>query len=95
MIELILGRIAARIHDRLPPDSHRVIVDVGMAEHDRGKPFSAMTRDRIATVAERADAVGDFARRCPARGYAVEQEAPARATLACPIRAAGMGPSRS
>ncbi len=74
-------RIAARIHDHLPPDTHRVIVDIGTGEHDQGDLFSTMTRDRIATRAERTDAVGAFARSCLARGYAVEQQAPARATL--------------
>lgn len=74
-------RIAARIHDHLPPDTRRVIVDIGVGEHDQGEPFSTLTRDRIATTAERDDAVGAFGRSCLARGYAVEQEAPARATL--------------
>jgi hypothetical protein len=74
-------RIAARIHDHLPPDTRRVIVDIGVGEHDQGEPFSTLTRDRIATTAERNDAVGVFARSCLARGYAVEQEAPARAAL--------------
>lgn len=74
-------RIAARIHDHLPPDRHRVIVDIGTAQHDQGDPFSTTTRNRIATIAERQDAVGDFASNCLTRGYAVEQEAPARAAL--------------
>jgi hypothetical protein len=74
-------RIAARIHDHLPPDTRRVIVDIGTGEHDQGDPFSTMTRNRIAATAERTDAVGVFARNCLIRGYAVEQEAPARATL--------------
>jgi hypothetical protein len=82
-VEADLGgiRIAARIHDHLPPDTRRVIVDIGAGEHDQGEPFSTLTRDRIATTAERTDAVGVFARSCLARGYAVEQESPARATL--------------
>jgi len=37
-------RIAARIHDYLPPDTRRVIVDIGTGEHDQGEPFSTMTR---------------------------------------------------
>lgn len=74
-------RIAARIHDHLPPDTHRVVVDIGASEHDQGDLFGAMTRTRIAATAERRDAVGDFASNCLTRGYAVEQEAPARAAL--------------
>lgn len=74
-------RIAARIHDYLPLHIRRQIVDIGVSEHDRGEPFSAPTCDRIATTAQRADAVGEFARSCLTRGYAVEQEASARATL--------------
>ncbi|MGL5824540.1 MAG: hypothetical protein ACRCYU_06855, partial [Nocardioides sp.] len=74
-------RIAARIHDHLPADTRRVIVDIGTGEHEQGEPFSTMTRDLVAATAERTDAVGAFARNCLARGYAVEQEAPARATL--------------
>ncbi|ONI91735.1 hypothetical protein ALI22I_07665 [Saccharothrix sp. ALI-22-I] len=74
-------RIAARIDQHLLPGTHRVIVDIGAGGHDRGEPFSNPTRDRIAAIARRADAVGDFARSCLARGYAVEQEASARAAL--------------
>lgn len=74
-------RIAARIHDDLPPDARREIVDIGAGEHDQGDPFSAATRDLIAAISERQDGVGDFARSCLVRGYAVEQEAPARAAL--------------
>lgn len=74
-------RIAARIHDHLPPDTNRVIVDIGTSGHDRGDPFGATTRIRIAATAERRDAVGEFASSCLARGYAIEQEAPARAAL--------------
>lgn len=74
-------RIAARIHDSLPPAAARVIVDAGTAAHDPGEPFSSTTRDRITAAARRRDAVGAFAAACLARGYAVEQEAPARAAL--------------
>jgi RimJ/RimL family protein N-acetyltransferase len=74
-------RIAARIHDSLPPGTRRVIVDAGTAAHDRGDPFSSTTRDLIAAAAQRRDGVGAFAAGCLARGYAVEQEAPARAAL--------------
>lgn len=74
-------RIAARIHDSLPPGTSRVIVDAGTAAHDQGDPFSSTTRDLIAAAAQRQDAVGAFAAGCLARGYAVEQEAPARAAL--------------
>ena len=74
-------RIAARIHDSLPPGTRRVIVDAGTAAHDRGDPFSSTTRDLIAAAAQRRDAVGAFAAGCLARGYAVEQEAPTRAAL--------------
>lgn len=74
-------RIAARVHDHLPPGQERVIIDIGTAEHDQGEPFSAMTCHRIAAIAERHDAVGVFASSCLTRGYVVEQEAPARAAL--------------
>ncbi|MGW5789132.1 DUF2399 domain-containing protein [Saccharopolyspora sp. NPDC003752] len=74
-------RIATRIHDCLPPDTHRVIVDIGSSEHDPGDPFSAATRNHIAKTAQRHDTVGEFATHCLARGYAIEQEAPARAAL--------------
>lgn len=74
-------RIAARIHDHLPLDTQRVLVDIGTADHDHGKKFSITTHNHIATLAERQDAVGRFASNCLTRGYAVEQEAPARAAL--------------
>jgi hypothetical protein len=46
-------RIAARIHDHLPPRTHRV--DIGTSEHKHSDTFSVTTQNRIAKAAQRRD----------------------------------------
>ncbi|MBO4208275.1 DUF2399 domain-containing protein [Micromonospora echinofusca] len=72
-------RITARIHDNLPSDATIHVVDVGTVPHDEGRPFNA--HSRLQQLAQRPDEVGAFAPRCLHRGYAIEQEATARAAL--------------
>lgn len=74
-------RITARIHDNLPPDTTIHVVDVGTVPHDEGRPFNTHSRSRLQQLAQRPDEVGAFAQRCLHRGYAIEQEATARAAL--------------
>ncbi|RQX05611.1 Wadjet anti-phage system protein JetD domain-containing protein [Micromonospora inaquosa] len=74
-------RITARIHDNLPSDTTIHIVDVGTVLHDEGRPFNSHSRSRLQQLAQRPDEVGAFAQRCLHRGYALEQEASARAAL--------------
>ncbi|WP_125777964.1 DUF2399 domain-containing protein [Antribacter gilvus] len=75
-------RIASRIHDNLPVGTDAKIVDIGMSEHAvEGEAFGESARDQLAVAARRDDAVGHFARACLERGYAIEQEAPARAAI--------------
>ncbi|GHJ56380.1 hypothetical protein Nm8I071_56870 [Nonomuraea sp. TT08I-71] len=74
-------RIAARVYDHLPPEVNRSVVDIGVGEHIRGGAFSAHAEAQIARLAGRPDAIGHFAHACRTRGYAIEQEAPARGAL--------------
>ncbi|WP_433357923.1 DUF2399 domain-containing protein [Micromonospora saelicesensis] len=74
-------RITARIHDNLPSDTTIHVVDVGTVPHDEGRPFNTHSRSRLQQLAQRPDPVGVFAQRCLHRGYAIEQEATARAAL--------------
>jgi hypothetical protein len=74
-------RIAARIQDRLAAQVPRTIVDIGMVEHIEGEKFGEQSRRQITNLAGRADGVGNLAQGCLRRGYAIEQEAPARAAL--------------
>ncbi|MCZ7430038.1 MULTISPECIES: DUF2399 domain-containing protein [Micromonospora] len=74
-------RITARLHDRLPPDTTIRVVDVGTVPHDEGRPFNTRSRSHLQQLAQRPDQVGAFAQRCLHRGYAIEQEATARAAL--------------
>lgn len=73
-------RIAARIAQSFP--SRKVnVVDIGTAHHVKGKTFNQHSRTHLETIARRQDQIGQLARTCIERGYAVEQEAPARAAL--------------
>ncbi|MGC4857250.1 DUF2399 domain-containing protein [Micromonospora sp. DT4] len=74
-------RITARIHDNLPSVTTIHVVDVGTVPHDEGRPFNTHSRSRLQQLAQRPDPVGVFAQRCLHRGYALEQEATARAAL--------------
>lgn len=74
-------RITARIHDHLPPGTSIDIVDVGTVPHDVGRSFNTHSRTHLQQLAQRPDHIGAFAQRCLQRGYAIEQEATARATL--------------
>jgi hypothetical protein len=74
-------RITARIHDNLSSGITIHVVDVGAVKHDEGRPFNSHSRAHLQQLAQRPDEVGAFARRCLNRGYAVEQEATARAAL--------------
>jgi len=74
-------RITARIHDNLPSDTTIHVVDVGTVPHDEGRPFNTLSRSHLQQLAQRPDQVGAFAQRCLHRGYAIEQEATARAAL--------------
>lgn len=74
-------RITARIHDNLPSATTIHLIDVGMAQHDEGRTFNAHSRNHLQKLAQRPDGVGAFAIRCLNRGYAIEQEATARAAL--------------
>lgn len=74
-------RITARIHDHIPPDTVTHVVDVGTVEHDEGRPFNSHSRTHLQQLAQRPDQIGAFAHRCLRRGYAIEQEATARAAL--------------
>lgn len=74
-------RITARIHDHLPPGTTIHVVDVGTVQHDEGRPFNSHSRTHLQQLAQRPDQVGAFAQRCLDRGYAIEQEATARAAL--------------
>ncbi|WCN83879.1 toprim domain-containing protein [Micromonospora sp. LH3U1] len=75
-------RITSRIQDKLPPDTTIHVVDVGTVPHDEGRPFNTHSRSHLQQLAQRPDEVGAFAQRCLHRGYAIEQEATARA--GCP-----------
>lgn len=74
-------RIAARIADHLAPDQNCTVVDIGAVDHVAGRPFNTHSRTHLTTLAKRNDPIGQFARACLARGYAIEQEAAARAAL--------------
>ncbi|MEV5765504.1 DUF2399 domain-containing protein [Micromonospora sp. NPDC052213] len=74
-------RITARIYDKLPPDTTIHVVDVGTVPHDEGRPFNTHSRSHLQQLAQRPDQIGAFAQRCLHRGYAIEQEATARAAL--------------
>jgi hypothetical protein len=74
-------RIAARIHDRLHPHTGCRVIDIGTSAHSPGRPFNQHSRTRLAALAARDDQIGAFAAQCLARGYAIEQEATARASL--------------
>lgn len=74
-------RIAARIADHLSPNRQCAIIDIGTADHVVGKSFNAHSRTHLTTLATRADEVGQFAKACLTRGYAIEQEAAAKAAL--------------
>jgi hypothetical protein len=74
-------RIAARIHEHLPSGTLARVIDVGATEHDAGRPFNAHSRNHLEQLATRTDPVGAFAQSCLDRGYAIEQEATARAAL--------------
>jgi hypothetical protein len=65
----------------MPPGTTFHVVDVGTVEHDEGRPFNSHSRTHLWQLAQRSDQVGAFARRCLDRGYAIEQEATARAAL--------------
>jgi hypothetical protein len=74
-------RIAARIHDDLPEDVQRRILDVGDAGSIPGRKFGPTALAGLARLAERQDQVGHFARACHDRGHRVEQEAAIRLSL--------------
>jgi DNA primase len=74
-------RIAARIYDHLPAETAARIIDVGAAEHDTGRAFNVHSQTRLQQLATRTDQIGLFAQHCLDRGYAIEQEATARAAL--------------
>ncbi len=74
-------RIAARIHDYLPPSIARTVVDIGAGEHTRGAAFNTHATTQITRITNRGDTIAAFAQACLDRGYAIEQEAPARAAL--------------
>jgi hypothetical protein len=73
--------IADRIIEALPPGAVWSVLDAGEEEHPRGEPFGATARTGLETRAARQDAIGALARACLARGYVVEQEAPARTAI--------------
>lgn len=74
-------RIAARITDHLAPERRCAIIDVGSVDHVVGKSFNVHSRTHLATLAARSDDIGRFAEKCLTRGYAIEQEAAAKAAL--------------
>lgn len=74
-------RITGRIHDNLLPATTVHVIDVGTAKHDEGRPFNTHSRTHLQKLTQRPDEVGAFAQRCLERGYAIEQEATARAAL--------------
>ena len=74
-------RIAARVHDRIPPGSDCEILDIGIVPHRPGKPFSPETLILLRGHTNRSDVVGSFASACLSRGYAITQEALVRETL--------------
>jgi hypothetical protein len=74
-------RIAGRIYDHLPPGTSAQVIDVGAAQHDPGRNFNTHSRTHLQALATRTDDIGHFAQRCLDRGYAIEQEATARAAL--------------
>lgn len=78
--------IAARIWGHLGPGHRCTVLDTGAVEHYAGKPFNTYSRTRLAALAARTDQIGQFAQACLARGYAVEQEAAARASLRASLK---------
>lgn len=74
-------RIAARIHDDLPDDVQRQILDVGDAVPIPGRKFGPPALAGLSRLAERPDPVGHFARSCHDRGHRVEQEAAIRSSV--------------
>lgn len=74
-------RITARVHDNLPLGTTIHVVDVGTVQHDEGRTFNTHSRTHLEQLAQRPDQIGAFAQCCLNRGYAIEQEATARAAL--------------
>ncbi|MEU8660603.1 DUF2399 domain-containing protein, partial [Actinoplanes philippinensis] len=84
-------RIAARVHDCLPPGTAAGVIDVGAAAHTPGRPFSPHVRAGLEPFTQRGDTIGAFARACLARGYVVEQESSTRLALAAALATPGTG----
>jgi hypothetical protein len=68
-------RIAARIHDALPPHVLRFMADPADVTSVRGEPFTQTVLDLLRRHGQRPDLIGHFADRIATRGYRVEQEA--------------------
>lgn len=74
-------RIAARIYDRISQGKDCDVLDIGIAPHRPGKPFSPDTLTLLRGHAHRSDVIGSLAEACLSRGYAITQEALVRETL--------------
>ncbi|MDI1463369.1 DUF2399 domain-containing protein [Catellatospora sp. KI3] len=83
------ARIAARIVDHIPTNLQSDVIDIGEANHVAGRPFNSHSRFHLAAIAERDDRIGQFARACLARGYAIEQEAAAKSSVRRAVQASG------